>query len=53
MHYAFIAPLDAAELRERFRFPLSIQVQEGGSPKYRLNRVAIYHERPVQSFTFE
>lgn len=53
LQYAFIAPLDAAELRERFSFPLSIQVQEGGSTKYHPNRVAIYHERPAQSFTFE
>jgi hypothetical protein len=47
LQYAFIAPIDAAELRERFSFPVSIQVREGGFIKDRPNRVAIYHERPA------
>jgi hypothetical protein len=41
LQYAFIAPIDAAELRERFSFPVSIQVREGGFIKDRPNWVAV------------
>jgi len=53
LQYAFTNLLNAAELRERFRFSLSIQVQEDGSMQDGLNRVDIHHERLAQSFTLE
>jgi hypothetical protein len=53
LQYAFTVSRAAAELRERFRFPLSIQVQEDGAIQDGLNLVNIHYERPAQPFTFE
>lgn len=52
-HYLFAGPIDAAQLRERFAFPASIQVYDDGSIKDSLNRVDISHERPALPFSFE
>lgn len=53
LHYVFTNPIDAAQLREHFVFPDSIQVQEDGSIWDSLNRVDIRHERPTPLFSFE
>ena len=52
-HYLFAGPLDAAELRERFAFPVSIRVYDDGSIKDSLNRVDISQESPPLRFSFE
>jgi 3-deoxy-D-manno-octulosonic acid (KDO) 8-phosphate synthase len=41
LQYTLIAPIDAAELRERFSFSVSIQVWEGGFIKDRPTWVAV------------
>ncbi len=53
MHYLFTNPIDAAQLREHFVFPNSIQVQEDGSIRDSLNRVDIRHELPQRLDSFE
>ncbi|WP_188816431.1 hypothetical protein [Hymenobacter cavernae] len=53
LHYVFIDPIDAAQLREHFVFPDSIQVQEEGSIRDSLNRVDISYERPQAPLSFE
>lgn len=53
LHYAFTGPIDAAELRERFAFPPSIVLDDAGTIRDGVNRVAIYHAQPPQPFTFE
>lgn len=52
-HYTFTGPIDAAQLRERFAFPASIQVYDDGSIKDSLNRVDIGQESPSLRFRFE
>jgi len=52
-HYTFTGHIDAAQLRERFAFPASIQVYEDGSIKDSLNRVDISQELPRRLFSFE
>ncbi|RPD43587.1 hypothetical protein DNI29_23510 [Hymenobacter sediminis] len=53
LHYAFTDPIDAAQLREHFAFPESIQVQEDGSIRDSLNRVDISYDRPQAPLSFE
>ena len=53
LHYYFTEPLNAAQLREHFSFPDSIQVEEDGSIRDYLNRVDIRHERLVRFLSFE
>lgn len=52
-HYLFTNPLDAAQLREQFLFPDSIQVDDEGSIRDSLNRVDICHDRPHVPLSFE
>ena len=53
LHYTVTDPLNAAQLREHFGFPDSIQVQEDGSIRDSLNRVDISHDRPQVPLNFE
>lgn len=53
LHYAFTDPIDAAQLREHFAFPTSIQVREDGSIRDSLNRVDISQAHPPRPLSFE
>lgn len=53
LHYAFTDPIDAAQLREHFAFPESIVLDDAGTIRDGVNRVDIYQQQPVQSFSFE
>ena len=53
LHYAFTGPINAAQLREHFAFPASIQVQEDGSIWDSLNRVDISQAHPSRPLSFE
>lgn len=53
LHYIVTDSINAAQLREHFMFPDSIQVQEDGSIRDSLNRVDIRHELPRRLFSFE
>lgn len=53
VHYTFTDCINAAQLREQFAFPASIQVYEDGSIKDSLNRVDISQESPPLVFSFE
>lgn len=53
LHYALTDPIDAAQLREHFTFPASIQVQGDGSIRDSLNRVDISQAHPPRPLSFE
>jgi hypothetical protein len=53
LHYTFTDAIDAAQLREHFVFPSSIQVQEDGLIRDSLNRVDISHDCPQALLSFE
>ena len=53
LHYSFTDPIDAAELREHFDFPPSIQVYDDGHIKDGLNRFDIYYDHPPAPWSFE
>ncbi|MBW3130903.1 hypothetical protein [Hymenobacter profundi] len=53
LHYAFTEPINAAQLREHFTFPDSIQVQDDGSIRDSLNRVDISYDRPQTPLSFD
>ena len=52
LHYTFIDPIDAAELRAHFDFPPSIHVSDDGTIKDGPNHFDIYYERPAKPFAF-
>jgi hypothetical protein len=51
MHYTFTNPINVAQLREQFIFPVSIRVYENGFIRDILNLVDISQERPLQQLT--
>ena len=53
MHYTFTDPIDAAQPREHFAFPLSIHASDDGVIKDGPNHFDIYYDRPTQPFSFE
>ena len=53
LHYTFTNPIDAAQLREHFAFPASIQLDDAGTIRDGLNRVHISYDQPRPPLRFE